>query len=84
VPAHELLHVVELPGQQTEVGLGRDEQAGHGEAVRPLLGRQAFVLEEVEVVVDPDERSRTLLDRPADREELQLCKLKTEQSAHFR
>ena len=74
VEANELLDGIELSGQQAGLAVRSDEEVGSREAAGPLAGRHGAVLEEVEVVVDPDERSRVALDRAADGEKLQLGK----------
>ena len=73
--ADELLDGIELVRHQAGVGVRRDEHARRGQAGCPLPRGHCLVMEEVEVVVDPDERSRVALDRPADGEEFQLGKL---------
>jgi hypothetical protein len=74
VLSYELLDGIEVSGQQAGVAVRGDEEAECGEAGGPRARRHSAVLEEVDVVVDPDEGPPVALDRAADGEELQLGK----------
>ena len=70
VLAQELVDQVEVAGHQPRPGLWRNQEVRQGEAVGPRPWGEGPVLEEVDVVVDPDEGSRVLFDLLADRSEL--------------
>ena len=70
VAAHEVLDGMELLRQQSEIGVRGDQKVGDRQAPGPIAGGDRPVLEVVDVIVNPDQRSRVALHRPADGQEL--------------